>query len=245
MNPDVYRAMRQLQAEHWWFRARRDIIRNLIAAMGPPSDAKILEAGCGPGGNIAMLQEFGDVSAFELNEQALAACVQDTGIACTKGALPNENPFANSAQFDLVVALDVIEHIREDVESIRSLASCIAPGGAMLITVPAYQWLYGSHDRSHHHKRRYSRGQIRSVVLASGLRIERSGYFNTLLSPLIFVARIWARLSGRVEDHDMKMPNRGLNAVLYRIFRSERRIAPMGIFPFGISVFVIARRGEA
>ena len=244
MNPSVYRAMRQLQAEHWWFRGRRDILRSLIAAIKLPSASKILEAGCGSGGNIALLQEFGEVSAFELDEQARIACVQDTGIACQKGALPNDNPFADSRHYDLVVALDVIEHIREDVESIRSLAGCIAPGGALLITVPAYQWLFGIHDLTHHHKRRYNLRQINAVVLAAGLRVERSGYFNTLLSPLIFAARIWARIAHRDADNDLKMPRRGLNTALFRIFRSERRIAQTGMFPFGISAFVIARRRQ-
>ena len=244
MNPSVYRAMRRLQAEHWWFRARRDILRSLIAAIKLPCKAKILEAGCGPGGNIALLQEFGEVSAFELDEQARLACVQDTGIACRNGSLPDNNPFADSRQYDLVVALDVIEHIHADVEAIRSLASCIAAGGSLLITVPAYQWLFGSHDRSHHHKRRYSLRQIRSTVLAADLRIERSGYFNTLLSPLIFAARLWSRALRHDQEDDMKMPSRGLNAILFRIFRSERKIVPTGFFPFGISAFVIARRPE-
>ena len=215
MEREVYRSMRALQKEHWWFRGRRRIVSALIESLSLPRAARILEAGAGSGGNIAMLQQFGQVSAFDVDPEVAGFCSEDTGVACAIGALPEGNPFAGSGSFDLVVALDVLEHIEQDVDSLRSLAGCLAQGGRLLLTVPAYPWLYSDHDRVHHHHRRYTRRGLRRAVGEAELRVRRCGYFNGLLLPAVVAFRLGARLLRRTGANDTGVANgRGSNALL-------------------------------
>jgi SAM-dependent methyltransferase len=232
--------MRLLQKEHWWFRARRLILGELISRLGLRPGSRILEAGCGSGGNIRLLQDFGDVAAFDMDEEARSACREDTGIDCLHGFLPDKNPFQDSHAFDLAVMLDVLEHIDDDIGSLRSLATCLNENGVILITVPAYQWMYSGHDAVHHHKRRYSRRTLESVVVASGCSVVRSGYFNSILFPAIAAARMASKAFGFAPVSDMQMPGKGLNSILFRIFAAERKLVFFPGFGFGTSIFLIA-----
>jgi len=240
MERDVYRSMRELQRNHWWFRGRRRFVSALVDSLGLPAGARILEAGAGSGGNLEMLRRHGSVSAFEMDAEAAAACAADHGIACPLGTLPGANPFEGRARFDLVVALDVLEHIDDDVASLRSLAACLAPGGRLLLTVPAYPWLYSGHDLIHHHRRRYTRRGLERVVGAAGLRVHRAGYFNALLLPAIVAVRLGARVLRREPASDARMPGPRANEWLARVFGAEAAVARRGGFPAGLSLFLVA-----
>lgn len=241
MDREAYRQMRALQASHWWFRARRDIIATLIGGLRLPPSAQILEAGAGPGGNRAMLATFGDVSAFEMDAEARGIFQEVTGVACHDGYLPDANPFQDAASFDLVVALDVLEHIDDDTGSLRSLATTLRDGGRILLTVPAYQWMFSQHDAFHHHKRRYTLGQLATVADQAGLTLVRGGYFNTLLFPLVALVRLASKLSFGPSKTDMALPAPWINRMLERIFASERHVVSWGGFPFGTSIFAVLR----
>jgi SAM-dependent methyltransferase len=240
MERDVYRSMRELQRDHWWFQGRRRIVSALVDSLDLPDGATILEAGAGSGGNIAMLRRHGAVSAFEMDAEAARYCTADTGIACPLGMLPDANPFEGQARFDLVVALDVLEHIEQDVESLRSLGACLAPGGRLLLTVPAYPWLYSGHDLIHHHRRRYTRRGLERVVAEAGLRVHRSGYFNAALLPVVVALRLGARLLRRPPASDASMPGPRVNALLAGLFGAESRAMRRGGFPAGLSLFLVA-----
>jgi SAM-dependent methyltransferase len=240
MERDVYRSMRELQRDHWWFQGRRRIVSSLVDALGLPEGARILEAGAGSGGNIAMLRRHGEVSAFEMDAEAARYCTADTGVACPLGTLPDANPFEGQARFDLVVALDVLEHIEQDVESLRSLGACLAPGGRLLLTVPAYPWLYSGHDLIHHHRRRYTRRGLERVVAEAGLRVHRAGYFNALLLPVVVAVRLGSRWLRRAPASDAHMPGPGVNALLARLFGAESAVTRHVGFPAGLSLFLVA-----
>jgi len=242
MERSIYRSMRLLQKEHWWFRGRRMILASLIAGLGLRPGSRILEAGAGSGGNIALLQEFGSVSAFDMDEEAVNFCRLDTGVHSLVGSLPGENPYQDSGDYDLVVALDVLEHIGEDRESLVSLSSCLAHDGRILLTVPAYQWMFSGHDVIHHHKRRYTLAGLESVVGASGLVVDSSGYFNSILFPIVAAVRIGSKALSRDASSDTRMPGRRLNSLLAWIFGLEARILGRAAFPFGTSIFLIASR---
>ena len=150
----VYDRMRGLEGAHWWFVARRRIIATLIEQQArPKSGAHILEIGCGTGSNIPMLQRYGTVDAIEPDDQARALTTERTGIAVKGGLLPDGVALENGA-YDLIVLLDVLEHIPGDREALASLVAKLAPGGKILVTVPASPWMWSSHDVAHHHFRR-------------------------------------------------------------------------------------------
>lgn len=237
----MFQRMSGHDAEHWWFVARRQILRDQIAALGLPPGACILEAGCGPGGNLAMLAEFGAVTAFEPNETARRVATQRTGLPVRGGTLPDDSLFPPGS-FDLVAAFDVIEHIEDDAGAVRSLALLLRPGAPFVMTVPAYSWLWSAHDERHHHKRRYTRKAVRRLVEGAGLAVEKCSYYNTLLTPLVVLRRGLGKLSSAGFRPDDAMPGPFVNGLLRGIFASERHLLRYGSLPLGISILCVARR---
>lgn len=236
----IYDRIRNLETEHWWFVGRRRVLEALIQRLAPPTGARILEVGCGAGGNIPLLQAHGEVVALEPDDESRAYVAGRFGIQVDGGLLPDGLPYAPES-FDLICAFDVIEHVEEDAASIRALAGRLRTGGVLLTTVPAYQWMWSHHDVLHHHKRRYTLRRYRKLFAQSGLTIETAGYFNTLLFPVAAALRLVKRWRGD-ESADDAMPSRGLNRLLTKIFSLEAPFAAAGLLPFGVSIAVTARK---
>jgi SAM-dependent methyltransferase len=241
MDPSVYRQMARIQQTHWWFAARRKILGAIIGRLGLPDRARILEIGCGTGGNLSMLAQFGTVCAVEADDFALAHARTIAEASIRKGWLPDRVPFAGET-FDLVCLFDVLEHVADDLAALEAVARHIRPGGLAMLTVPAYQWMYGAHDRSHHHFRRYTARALGRMASGTGLGIRRLGYFNTLLFPAIAGARVASRLLGRDERDEAAMPPPWVNRQLYRAFALESAIVPRALFPFGTSCVAVLER---
>lgn len=241
MDALAYHSLRDLQDKHWWFVGRRKIISELIRRLvALPKRARILEAGCGYGGNLAMLGRFGDLDAFEYEEGARAYASGLLNKPVAPGFLPDNIGFAGEA-FDLVAMLDVLEHIDDDVGSLCTLRERLRDGGSILITVPAVPWLWSEHDEIHHHKRRYTKAGLRKVLQQAGFEVADVSYFNTLLFPLALAQRLASRFSGKKFAAD-SMPNRFVNGVLERIFAFENRLAGRVNLPIGLSLYAVARR---
>ncbi|MEO6339519.1 MAG: class I SAM-dependent methyltransferase [Caulobacteraceae bacterium] len=240
MERSVYQRIRELETVHWWFTARRRIIGRVIQALRLPSPARVLEVGCGTGGNLELLRQFGPMRAMELDEASRAYAAERSGLAVDGGALPHDLPYA-PASFDLVCAFDVIEHVAEDQGAVSALAGLLAPGGVLLTTVPAYGWMWSRHDELHHHKRRYHLKAYRHLFEAAGLKVERASYFNTLLFPLAVTQRLVKKVLRRSGPDDA-MPSPGLNRVLAGVFGAERYWLSGSGFPFGLSILLAARK---
>ena len=164
----VYDRMAEIDQLHWWYRARRDILSDLIARkISLPQDARILEVGCGTGHNLAMLGKFGRVEAIEVDGAAREIASRRLGHAVLDAPLP-ELPGVPDRSYDLIAILDVIEHIDADVAGLTGLAAKLKPGGKILITVPAFPWMWSAHDVVNHHKRRYTRGTLKALVRDAG-----------------------------------------------------------------------------
>ncbi len=241
MDPELYREMAETQQKHWWFRARREILGRLIARLRLPAQAQLLEIGAGAGGNLGMLSRYGTVSAVERDSFARAYASGASGVEVSYGCLPDQVPF-NDDSFDLICLFDVLEHIEDDTSALRRVHQLLKPGGRAVVTVPAYQWLYGAHDRAHHHFRRYTARQLQLKARNAGLRVDRSGYFNALLFPLIAVRRLQKIATGERDGHDAALPSRLVNGLLYEIFSAEKYIIPIALFPYGTSVLTVLVR---
>ncbi|MFO1199830.1 MAG: hypothetical protein U1E86_22990 [Burkholderiaceae bacterium] len=151
------------------------------------------------------------------------------------------NSFSGSVRYDLVCVLDVLEHCADDRASLASLLPLLARGGRVLVTVPAYDWLFGAHDLAHRHFRRYTYGRLRRVARDAGFDVECGGYFNALLFPLMALYRLLASLGMVRDDADVRMPSRALNGLFAWVFSLERGIVPRVKFPFGGSVIAVLR----
>jgi len=239
MDRGVYDRMREIQRDHWWFAARREIIAAQIERLGLPPSAEVLEVGCGTGGNLEMLSRFGHLRAIEPDEDSRAYAGRN-GIEIQGGLLPDGLPSFETA-FDLIAAFDVIEHVDDDAGSVAALAGLLKPGGSFIATVPANAWMWSRHDELHHHKRRYALAPFRQIFADAGLKVEKATYFNSLLFPLIAAVRAAHKAMGREADDDA-MPSPAVNAVLRRIFGAEKAILAHADLPFGVSILLTARR---
>jgi len=235
----VYEQMAELDERHWWYRARREIIAELIRREAQlPANAEILELGCGTGHNLAMLSGFGHVDGLELDDQARALSEKRLGRKVMSSPLPELAEVADR-HYDLIGAFDVIEHIDDDSAAIASIAAKLKPGGTFVITVPAHQWMWSAHDVVNHHKRRYSRKSLRALISGSPLKLKRLGYFNSLLFPLAVAERAASKLRGR-ESADVKLPPAPLNMALEKVFAAERYLVGRLPLPPGLSLFALA-----
>jgi SAM-dependent methyltransferase len=239
LDRSIYDNMRAIEHRHWWFRARRAILSDQLARLKLPADAAILEVGCGTGGNLAMLARFGNVTAIEPDEDSRRHAAETSGGPVLSGSLPGGLPTFDT-QFDLIAALDVIEHLDEDAASLTALRKLLKPTGVLFTTVPAHPWLWSHHDELHHHKRRYRRDEYAALLEGAGFTLTRVSFFNSVLYPMIVLARA-AKLSERSGRADDALPSPALNAILERAFASEKFMLRHTDLPFGVSLLAIAR----
>jgi SAM-dependent methyltransferase len=148
----------------------------------------------------------------------------------------NLDEYPGDERFDIITLLDVIEHIDDDLAVLKQAYARLNNEGHVLITVPAYQWLWSSHDVVNHHKRRYTRQQLRTVVTDAGFQVDHVTYFNTLLFPVALLRRVFARATDTQRADDFLVPPGPVNAALRGIFRMEQSAIPYITFPFGLSV---------
>ena len=242
MDRDYELQTHQAEDRHWWYRGRRTVLDGVIAGLGLPPAARILDAGCGSGRNMVELARYGGVTGIELSETSVALARQRGAGEVVSGSVL-EMPFAD-ASFDLAVSLDVIEHLEDDLGALRELRRTVAPGGALLVTVPAYQWLWSGHDEINHHHRRYTRRSLQRTAERAGWRQQRTTYFNSLLLPVAILLRVLDRVNTKTTESslDLWVPPEPLNWILERPLAIEAAlIRHGGRIPAGLSLLAVFR----
>jgi SAM-dependent methyltransferase len=238
MERSAYAEMAAIDEGHWWYRARRAIVGDVISKhIVLPKDACIVEIGCGTGSNLLVLARFGTLTAIEPDSIARTYAATRSSATILEGRLPADLPIPAQSQ-DLAVMLDVLEHVDDDVAALKAVAAKLKPGARFLLTVPAVPSLWSPHDAEHHHKRRYTKATLLAAIEAAGLKVELISFFNTLLFPLIAGVRWMKNLTGS-KAVDTGMPAPWLNRLLESIFSFETRLIGNVPMPIGVSLIVI------
>jgi len=239
---------------HWWFRGRRKIITTVLQPyLRPP--ARIIDVGSGGGAVAQALQQFGHVTACDIDVRCAARVARRPGMSFAYGTA-EAIPFADG-RFDLVTAFDVLEHLDDDVIALREMARVASPTGLIAVTVPAYGWMWGRQDEVSHHRRRYTGRSLRRAITAAGLNPRRLTAFNTILFPGIAALRLTRRLARRLADRgqppdpagltsDFSMTKPGpLNDLLAATFSAEAAALRVLDLPIGVSLLAIAERAAS
>jgi ubiquinone/menaquinone biosynthesis C-methylase UbiE len=230
----------ELEEHHWWYRGRREVLTQLLRGISLPPGARILDAGCGSGRNMVDFARLGTVTGVEISDASVVRA-REREIGEVVQCSITELPFADGS-FDLAFCLDVIEHIEDDRRAMTELYRVVAPGGTLVVMVPAYQWLWSEHDVINHHERRYSAGTLRAPATEAGWQQLRTTYFNGLLLPVAIVHRRLTRRSHLVGEpvSDLHRTGEPLNTLLEWPLRLEARLIGMGVrIPVGLSLAAV------
>ncbi len=242
MDRDYEQQTFQAEDRHWWYRGRRRVLDRVIDDLRLPGSPRILDAGCGSGRNMVELARRGTVTGVELSSASVAkARARGCGEVVEGSVL--EMPFPD-ASFELAVSLDVVEHLEDDLGALLELRRVVAPGGALLLTVPAYQWLWSGHDEINHHHRRYTRRSLQDVAERAGWKPARTTYFNSLLLPVAILLRVLDRFNRKTTESslDLWVPPEPVNRVLELPLTLEAAmIGTGGRIPAGLSLLSVFR----
>jgi len=242
MDRDYELQTHRAEDRHWWYRGRRTVLEGVLGGLDLPAGTRILDAGCGSGRNMIELARYGTVTGVELSETSVALARERQCGEVVAGSVL-EMPFPNHS-FELAVSLDVIEHLEDDLTALREMRRTVAPGGALLVTVPAYQWLWSGHDEINHHHRRYTRRSLQRIGEQAGWQQVRTTYFNSLLLPAAILLRVLDRFSRRTTESslDLWIPPEPLNWLLQRPLALEAAlIGRGGRIPAGLSLLAVFR----
>ena len=242
MNIEMYRMFFEIQKKHWWFTSKKEIILDTIARYtNLKPESAILDIGCGSGLMLNALEALGQTFGMDMSDDAIQFSQEIFRGPIKKGFLPNNVPYSEN-EFDLITALDVIEHIDDDEQSLKVIQSLLSEKGTAIITVPAYMFLWSHFDELNEHKRRYTLSELQTKIKKAGLKIEKISYYNTLLFPIAYLVRKLNNLLGRDGASDIDMPGATVNTILRKIFTSEKSLLRYFNLPFGVSILAVVKK---
>jgi len=244
MKKQTYTDIYMYEQNHWWYKARRKLALFLIeryARKERNKSVRILDVGCGTGGLMKELVHLGEVTGIDMSEEAVAFC-KKRGIYSVYMGKIEQLPFEDNS-FDVVVALDILEHIDDDAQGAKELYRVLKPNGLAVVFVPALMLLWGTTDVAGQHKRRYTKKEINNCLKGGGgFSIVRSTYFNTILFIPILVVRLLARLLKYKVVDEFRPGVSILNKLFYGIFSMEIVLLRTVSFPIGVSIFSVCKK---
>lgn len=242
MRDEGFRVTLDHEADHWWFRSRRDLIMRQVgraarSAGYPRRKLRILDFGCGTGHNLPFFSVFGEVLGADRLRHENYPTSRNSEFRILDA---DRDLSALTASFDIVTALDVLEHLDDDVEGLRRIGGLLADGGRVVLTVPAYRWLWSGEDVISEHRRRYTQNQLLRVCESAGFRVEYSSYFNLSILPGMALV-VWARrlsAGGTGTTSNLSRMPKWINRALYEITAKEAAWVggEWGTMPAGASI---------
>ena len=242
MKEHTYPIMFRVEQSHWWYIGRRKILAGFvedICRRVTDRRPRILDVGCGTGANLLMLSEYGDAEGVDISEDALAFC-RERGLEKVRLGAAEKLPYADGT-FDLVTALDVVEHMDDDLAGLREMRRVLRPGGRVLLFVPTFMFLWGVQDDVSNHRRRYRLPELKRVLEKAGFEIERTTYANiTFFLPILLMRKLM-RVAGitAASENNINVP--ALNGVLGRVLGAESFVLRHMNIPFGVSGLCVAK----
>ncbi|HEU4510984.1 MAG TPA: class I SAM-dependent methyltransferase [Pyrinomonadaceae bacterium] len=242
MDTHTYPILFTVEQSHWWHTGRRKIIASFVEEICrrvTDRRPRILDVGCGTGANLLMLSQYGDAEGVDISEDALAFC-RDRGLDKVRLGAGEQLPYED-ATFDLVTALDVVEHMDNDLAGLKEMRRVLRPGGHVLLFVPTFMFLWGLQDDVSHHRRRYRLSELRRVLEEAGFEIERTTYANiTFFLPILLIRQLM-RVTGIKAESENNINVSAMNGVLGKLLGAESWILRYVNLPFGVSGLCVAR----
>jgi SAM-dependent methyltransferase len=243
MKEHTYPIMFRIEQSHWWYTGRRKILTSFVEDIChrvTDRRPRILDVGCGTGANLLMLSQYGDAEGVDISEDALAFC-RERGLEKVKLGAGEELPY-DDGTFDLVTALDVVEHMDDDLAGLREMRRVLRPGGRVLLFVPTFMFLWGVQDDVSNHRRRYRLPELQRVLEQAGFEIERMTYANiTFFLPILLMRKLM-RLTGIKAESENNINVSALNGVLGSLLGAESVVLRHMNIPFGVSGLCVARK---
>jgi len=241
MQSHHYPILYQVEDTHWWYVGRRRIIQSLVEKISTKlKTQRILDVGCGTGANLKMLAAYGKAEGVDISPQAVDFC-HERGLSSVKLGAIEQLPY-ESDSFELVTALDVIEHLDDDIAGLREMRRVLCRDGRLLVFVPAFMFLWGVQDDVSNHRRRYTLPRLLKAVEEAGFSVEWSSYANISFFLPVLVVRSVMRWLGLRADTEYGINISLMNGPFSSLFAAERLVFKHGRLPFGVSAVCIARR---
>lgn len=243
MKKTEFEHLAKMEEKYWWHAGRLRIIQKQLQLINKDkSNTQILNIGCGTGGTVPLLEQYGEVVNVDVSKEAIKYC-EDKGVKNIHLYNGRNLPFSDSS-FDIGVALDVLEHIKDDDEALMEWWRVLKPGGVLVMTVPAYQWLWSKHDDNLHHFRRYRAFRLKQMLISGGFEVKKCTYAIVFSFPLIAAFRVLRKVIGTEQKSTYVQLPTIINSLFTKLLYMEAKIITKVNFPFGTSILLIARKRD-
>jgi SAM-dependent methyltransferase len=248
MDKELYNKHYEAERKVWWFIGRRYLIsKNIFRIWKSGSKPKILDFGCGTGGMLDELKDVAETYGCDTEQLAVEFC-QKRGLKNITKLENNNIPYENNF-FDVITAMDVLEHIDDDKRAMSELKRILKSSGKLLITVPAFMFLWTTRDERLHHFRRYTKNELKSKLSSSGFKINKCSYMHSFyFLPLLLIYKI-KKLFGKKDNAadiktDFSYVPGPVNKILTGMLILEAFWLKYLNMPFGVSLFCIAEKEQ-